>query len=327
MQIGPYPLAGNLVLAPMAGVTDSPYRRICRSLGASLTVGEMAASGAHLLSTEETLRRYTCDADDPVPVVQILGSSPEEMARAAVLAEECGAKIVDINFGCPARVVCGKACGSALMREPELAEAIMCAVVAAVSVPVTVKMRSGWDDANKNALQLALAAQRAGCAAVTVHGRTRAQRFAGEVNRADIAAVVRELEIPVIANGDVQCPEDAVRMLEETGASGVMIGRGAYGNPWVFSRTSAVLAGHVDPGMPQRDAAAETVLEHFAAHMAYWSRQADELSAVRSFRKHARWYMARFADKDDASDARLAAAVVQAGTPLQVRSVIEEFFG
>ena len=213
------------------------------------------------------------------------------------------------------------------MSRPERAEAIMRAVVSAVSVPVTVKMRTGRDEAHKNALQLAVAAQAAGVAAVTVHGRTRAQRFAGEVNRADIAAVARELEIAVIANGDVATPQDAVRMLEETGASGVMIGRGAYGNPWIFSRTREVLAGRADPGMPDRSEAGEAVLAHFAAHVAYWSRQADELSAVRSFRKHARWYMARFADSDSESDARLAAAVVRAGTPAEVRSVLEEFFG
>lgn len=330
MQIGSIHLEGNLVLAPMAGVTDLPYRRICRSHKAALTVGEMAASDAHLLTTEMTRRRFACDELESFPVVQILGADPGEMAQAAALAQECGAKIVDINFGCPARVVCGKACGSALMQTPDLAKEILKAVADAVSVPVTVKMRLGWDDNCRTAVEIALAAQECGFAAVTVHGRTRAQRFSGQVDRAGIAEVVRALDIPVIANGDVATPEEAREMLEATKASGVMIGRGAYGNPWIFERTAALLETGRDPGEPERRAAGETVLKHFDEHFAYWTQVLEEetavQSALRSFRKHARWYMSRFARRGDTADSDALYKVVRSSSPDEERELLTEFF-
>lgn len=210
MQIGPYQLAGNLVLAPMAGVTDAAFRVICLRHGAAYAVGEMAASGSHLLHTEMTRRRYTCDPRERFAVVQILGADPAEMANAAALAQECGAAMVDVNFGCPARVVCGKACGSAVMRDPKLAGDILRAVASAVTIPVSVKMRTGWDEDMKTSVEIAKMAQDAGFCLVTVHGRTRAQRFTGTVNRIDIAEVVRAVQIPVIANGDVTNPGEAL---------------------------------------------------------------------------------------------------------------------
>lgn len=182
MQIGPYQLDGNLVLAPMAGVTDAAFRVVCLEHGAAYAVGEMAASGAHLLHTEMTRRRYACDPREHFPVVQILGADPAEMADAAALAQDCGASMVDVNFGCPARVVCGKACGSAVMRDPKLAGDILRAVASAVTIPVSVKMRTGWDEDTKTAIEIAKTAQDAGFCLVTVHGRTRAQRFTGTVN-------------------------------------------------------------------------------------------------------------------------------------------------
>ena len=179
MQIGPYRLDGNLVLAPMAGVTDAAYRTVCLKRGAAWAVGEMAASGSHLLGTEMTRRRYACDPREAFPVVQIVGADPAQMAAAAALAEQGGAAMVDINFGCPARVVCGKACGSAVMRDPKLAGEILKAVAGAVSVPVSVKMRTGWDETMKTAVEIARRAQNEGFALVTVHGRTRAQKATG----------------------------------------------------------------------------------------------------------------------------------------------------
>ncbi|MGN1209819.1 MAG: tRNA dihydrouridine synthase DusB [Duodenibacillus sp.] len=337
LKIGPWAVESPLVLAPMAGVTDVPYRRICRRMGAGLTVAEMAASDAHLRESAMTQRRTRADADDPLPVVQLLGADPKEMARAAELAQQGGARIIDINFGCPARMVCGKACGSAIMRDPELARRIMHAVRQAVSVPVTVKMRIGWDEAHKNAVDLARAAQDEGLAAVTVHGRTRAARFTGRSDRGEIARVVRAVSIPVVANGDVAEPGDAVSTLEETGAAGVMIGRGAYGNPWIFRRARALLAGKADPGLPARSEVGRTVLEHFDAHMEYWVREEmrgeteellerARLAAVRSFRKHARWYMTRFAREEDAADARLLEIVVRTDSSEQARAGLVEFF-
>lgn len=291
MQIGPYHLDGNLVLAPMAGVTDAAFRVTCLNSGAAYAVGEMAASGTHLLQTEMTRRRYTCDGHEKFPVVQILGADPTEMAHAAALAQECGAAMVDVNFGCPARVVCGKACGSAVMRDPKLAGEILKAVSAAVTVPVSVKMRTGWDEKSKNAVEIAKMAQDAGFALVTIHGRTRAQRFAGSVNRDDIAAVVRALQIPVIANGDVRNPEDALSMIKSTGAAGVMIGRGAYGNPWLFTRAQALLDGKEDPGEPMAAAMRDVVLGHLSA--LFWGEQdpSREQALVRTFRKHLRYYL------------------------------------
>lgn len=330
MQIGSITIDGNLVLAPMAGVTDEPYRRICRDLGASLTVGEMAASDAHLLSTEMTRRCFKCDKDEPVPVVQILGADPREMALAARLAQECGAKIVDVNFGCPARVVCGKACGSALMRSPEVAKRILEAVVGAVSVPVTVKMRLGWDDRIRTAVEIARCAQDCGFSAVTVHGRTREQRFSGAVDKEGIAQVVEALSIPVIANGDIKSPESALEMLKTTKAAGIMIGRGVYGNPWIFKRTKVLLETGIDPGEPTRTQAAQTILEHFDRHMAYWSETLEEEtaveSAVRSFRKHARWYMSHYAKAEDETDAKALYSVVRSSDPVEVRNILTGFF-
>lgn len=308
----------------MAGVTDVVYRRICRSLGADLTVGEMAASEAHLRASAMTRRRYACDRLEPVPVVQLLGADPDEMAAAAAWAEQGGARIIDINFGCPARMVCGKACGSALMREPERAQAIMRAVRQAVSVPVTVKMRTGWDEEHKNCVQLAQAAQQEGLSAVTVHGRTRAQRFQGRSNPDDIARVVQAVDIAVIANGDVASPEDARSLLAHTKAAGIMIGRAASGNPWLFARTQALLAGRSDPGWPTKAEAARVVLEHFDAHLQHWSQEQDALSAVRSFRKHVRWYTAHWV-ADDRDRARVA-RMMRADAPQDARALLEEFF-
>ncbi len=329
MQIGSHILEGNLVLAPMAGVTDEAYRAVCRDLGAAMTVGEMAASDAHLLDTEKTRRRFRCDPNDPVPVVQILGSDPMQMAEAAALAQECGARIVDVNFGCPARVVCGKACGSALMREPELAGRILAEVAKAVSVEVTVKMRLGWDEDCRTAVEIARMAQDCGFAAVTVHGRTRAQRFSGVVDKDGIAQVVKALSIPIVANGDVTTPKEAQEMLEKTGAAGVMIGRGAYGNPWLFERTKAFLETRTDPGMPSRSQAGRTVLEHFARHMKLWTQDGpleDEVSALRSFRKHARWYMERYAEEKNAEDAQALYKIVRTQSAQECARVMTEFF-
>lgn len=332
--IGPYRVAGAVVLAPMAGLSDAPFRRICLELGAGLVVGEMASSSAHLAATDMTQRRMTVDPDDPLPVVQLLGADPDEMARAAEAAAGFGAKVIDINFGCPARVVCGKACGSAIMREPELAQAIMRSVVGAVAsggVPVTVKMRSGWDEASKNAVELAQMAEDAGVSALTVHGRTRAQRFTGAVNPKDIAAVVRAVSIPVVANGDIASPEGARRMIDATGAAGVMIGRAARGNPWLLGRAREVLAGRADPGAPTIDERRRVVLKHLERHLRYWMREGKaERYALQSFRTHLRAYLQEpfeaLEKERRAQAAQLLAQLVRDESAEALRENLEQFF-
>ena len=278
MQIGPYQLAGNLVLAPMAGVTDAAFRVICLRHGAAYAVGEMAASGSHLLHTEMTRRRYTCDPRERFAVVQILGADPAEMANAAALAQECGAAMVDVNFGCPARVVCGKACGSAVMRDPKLAGDILRAVASAVTIPVSVKMRTGWDEDMKTSVEIAKMAQDAGFCLVTVHGRTREEFYHGKADRGVIAAVKRRVSIPVVANGDVVDRESYRAMLAETGADGVAIARGALGRPYVFA---AVRGAEYDFSV--KDAVAE--------HLAVLMRYLPERVAVNNMKKQIAFYV------------------------------------
>ena len=299
MQIGSFTPSAPTVLAPMAGVTDAACRRMAREMGAGWTVGEMAASEARLRTTAKTTARFKTDSTDPFPVIQLLGADPREMAEAARFAQEAGAAAVDINFGCPARVVCGKACGSALMQEPELAEAIVKETVEAVSIPVTVKMRTGWDRTHKNAVELAQRFEGAGAALLTVHGRTRADKFTGTVDYQTIAEVVKAVSIPVVANGDIATAQKAVAILKETGAAGVMMGRGAIGNPWLFARTAALLSGEKDPGEPKPPTVEAVLLKHLDLHLAL--NEADPLYALRSFRKFLMPYLARFPGGSDAA--------------------------
>lgn len=293
MRIASFTPKAATVLAPMAGVTDAACRRIALEAGAGWVVGEMAASQARLRDTAKTTERFSADPTDDFPVAQILGADPAEMADAAQFAQSRGFKAVDINFGCPARVVCGKACGSALMQEPELAEAIVARTAAAVSIPVTVKMRTGWDREHKNAAELARRFEAAGAALLTIHGRTRADKFAGEAEFETVAEVVRSVTVPVIANGDITTPQKALAVMKKTGAAGVMMGRGAIGNPWLFSRTAAVLAGKVDPGEPAAAEVEAVLTRHLLLHLAQWP-QDEELYAVRSFRKFLAPYLERF---------------------------------
>lgn len=327
MQIGPYQLNGNLVLAPMAGVTDAAFRVVCLRQGAAYAVGEMAASGSHLLDTEMTRRRYACDKREAFPVVQILGADPSEMAAAAALAQSCGAAMVDVNFGCPARVVCGKACGSAVMRDPKLAGEILRAVAGAVTVPVSVKMRTGWDETTKTAVEIAQIAQDAGFCLVTVHGRTRAQRFSGEVNCRDIAEVVRSVSIPVIANGDVTEPRQVLEMMQSTQAAGVMIGRGACGNPWIFSRAQALIAGRPDPGVPAAREVRRVLEEHLSALFVGedLEKPGRELALIRTFRKHVRRYLEDFCSGCPDLD-EILARMMRIEQTEALRGAIEEFF-
>ena len=288
MHIGPYELPNRLFVAPMAGVTDRPFRQLCRRLGAGHAVSEMITSRPELWHTLKTCRRAD-HRGEPGPIaVQIAGTDAAMMAEAARHNIERGAQIIDINMGCPAKKVCNKWAGSALMRDEALAGAIVQAVVGACAphgVPVTLKMRTGWCDSERNAVTLARAAQDSGVALVTVHGRTREQGYKGQAEYDTVAAVKAALHIPVVANGDIDSPHKALAVLKHTGADALMIGRAAQGRPWIFSEIDHFLAtGALLPPPATRDVQA-WLLEHLQDHYALYG----EHSGVRSARKHIGW--------------------------------------
>ena len=235
MRIGPYALKNRLIVAPMAGVTDRPFRQLCKRMGAGMAVSEMVASNSLLWGSEKTLRRGNHDGEVEPKVVQIAGADPAMMAEAAQFNVDKGAHIIDINMGCPAKKVCNVMAGSALMQDEKLVGDILDAVVGAIpNTPVTLKFRTGWNIANKNAPTIARIAESAGVRAVAIHGRTRCQQYTGEAEYDTIALVKTLIRIPVIANGDITTPEKAKHVLDVTGADGIMIGRAAQGRPWLF---------------------------------------------------------------------------------------------
>ena len=251
MQIGNVTINGKLALAPMAGVTDLAFRHICREHGAALTVTEMVSAKALCYKDKKTPRLLELGADEHPAAAQIFGHEPDTMAEGAKLAlEKSGCDIIDINMGCPAPKIVNNGDGSALMKDPELASKVIAAVVNAVDVPVTVKFRKGWDEKSVNCVEFAKMAEQSGAAAITLHGRTRSQQYSGTADWDAIRDVKQAVGIPVIANGDVAEPEDAVRILAHTGADGVMIGRGALGDPWIFERANALMETGVCPPLP-----------------------------------------------------------------------------
>ncbi|MES9845305.1 MAG: tRNA dihydrouridine synthase DusB, partial [Candidatus Sedimenticola sp. 6PFRAG5] len=234
MQIGPYKLDNNLVLAPMAGVTDRPFRQLCRKMGAGMAVSEMVSANSALWGTTKTVRRLDFTGE-PGPIsVQILGADPKTMAEAARVNVGFGAQIVDINMGCPAKKVCKVSAGSALMKDELLVGRILRSVVEATDVPVTLKIRTGWDRENRNGLEIAKIAEDCGIKALAIHGRTRADKFSGDAEYETIRSIKQSIGIPVIANGDINTPQKARQVLELTGVDGIMVGRAAQGRPWVF---------------------------------------------------------------------------------------------
>ena len=288
MRIGHIDLPNKLFVAPMAGVTDRPFRMLCRSLGAGYAVSEMVTSKRELWRSLKTSRRADHDGE-PAPIaVQIAGVDPAEMADAARYNVDRGAQVIDINMGCPAKKVCNVWAGSALMQNEPLALRIVQAVVAAcapLNVPVTLKMRSGWCASERNALALARAAESAGVAMVTVHGRTREQGYGGQAEYDTVAAVKAALRIPVVANGDINSPAKAQQVLQSTGADAVMVGRAAQGRPWIFGEIAHFLAhGQLPPPPAVRDVQ-RWLTEHLHAHYALYGEDAG----VRSARKHIGW--------------------------------------
>ena len=238
MQIGPYQLENNLILAPMAGISDRPFRELCKQFGAGLAVSEMVASNPALRRHKRTLLKADHSGETGIRSVQILGTDPQQMADAAKLNAQRGAQIIDINMGCPAKKVCSVAAGSALLKDEALVKRILDAVVNAVDIPVTLKIRTGWDMHSRNAVEIAQIAENAGIAALTIHGRTRACKFDGQAEHETVKKVKQSISIPVIANGDIDSPEQAQFVLHSTGADAIMIGRAAQGNPWLFSQIS-----------------------------------------------------------------------------------------
>lgn len=287
MQIGPYKLANNLVLAPMAGVTDRPFRQLCKQLGAGMAVSEMVSSNSLLWGSEKTKRRADHDGEVEPRNVQIMGADPKLMADAARYNVDNGAQIIDINMGCPAKKVCNVSAGSALLRDEDLVRRILEAVVGAVpEVPVTLKFRTGWDREHKNGVTIARIAADVGIQSLAVHGRTRADGYSGEAEYDTIAAIKASVPIPVIANGDITTPQKARLVLEHTGADGLMIGRAAQGRPWIFRDINHYLAtGELLPE-PSAQEVRDILLGHLNNLYAFYG----EYTGVRMARKHISWY-------------------------------------
>lgn len=286
MQIGSVRLENNVILAPMAGVCDLPFRRIAKEMGCGLVVAEMVSDKGLIYGNEHTLEMLAIDPAERPLSIQIFGSEPKIMAKAAQIVEEHGADIIDINMGCPTPKIVKNGEGSALMRNPQLAYEIVAAVVAAVKVPVTVKMRTGWDHSHLNAPDIAKLAEQAGASAVAVHGRTREQFYTGKADWDMICKVKEAVKIPVIGNGDIWRPEDAAQMLEQTGCDAVMIGRGAQGNPWIFREVTHYLKTGQLLEAPTIAERLSVIERHFDDLVAF----KGEYVGIREMRKHAAWY-------------------------------------
>ena len=316
MKIGSFELAAPLALAPMAGVTDRPFRSLCRAMGAGLAASEMVTADTRLWKTDKSRRRLDHAGEAEPRVVQIAGSEPAMLSRAAQLNADSGAQIIDINMGCPAKKVCNRAAGSALMRDEGLVRAILEAVVGAVDVPVTLKMRTGWDRDNRNAVRIARMAEDIGIAALAVHGRTRADLFAGEAEFATVAEVVDSVAVPVFANGDIDSPERAREVLNITGAAGVMIGRGAHGRPWIFRQVKTYLASGVAVGPPCHREVRDIIMAHLESLHEFYGEDVG----VRMARKHLGWYRRHMP-----SAARLPAELLTVARAVDQLRMADEF--
>lgn len=318
-KIGPYTLTNRVFAAPMAGVTDRPYRRLARKLGAGFAVSEMAASNPRLWASEKTARRLNHDRETAPIAVQLAGADPSMLAEAAVYNVALGAQIIDINMGCPAKKVCNAACGSALLRDEERVARILDAVVRAVAplgdVPVTLKYRTGWDRENRNALRVARLAQDAGIRLLTLHGRTRACGFTGSAEYDTVTAVKRAVSIPVVANGDIDSPEKARTVLEATGADAIMIGRAAQGRPWIFRDIDHYLRTGTRLPTPRVDEVRPLLAEHLDEHHHFYGAL-----GVRTARKHILWYTRALAGGE-----AFCAVMNRIDTPAAQARAVDEF--
>jgi tRNA-dihydrouridine synthase B len=309
MRIGPYVLSSNVVLAPMAGVTDRPFRILCRQLGAGLAASEMLTADTRLWNTPKSRRRMDHEGEPEPRVVQLAGSEPTALAEAARQNVEMGAQIIDINMGCPAKKVCGKACGSALLKDEALVAQLLDAVVNAVNVPVTLKIRTGWNAMNRNGVRIARIAEAAGIQSLAVHGRTREDFYTGAAEYHTIREIKSCVSMPVFANGDIDDPRKARDVLDFTRADGVMIGRGAHGAPWIFRAVNSELTTEKSSASLAREEVRGIILAHLEALYAFYG----EDLGVRVARKHLGWY---FASLPDSTNLR-ASLMAPATTALQ----------
>jgi len=317
MRIGPYQLKNNLVVAPMAGVTDRPFRMLCRALGAGLAVSEMVASNSLLWGSEKTKRRANHEGESEPKSVQIVGADPALLAEAARYNVANGAQIIDINMGCPAKKICNVMAGSALLRDESLVARLLESVVKAVDVPVTLKIRTGWDSGSRNGVHIARLAESTGIQALSVHGRTRADAFMGSAEYDTIRDIKRAVSIPVIANGDIDSPEKAREVLDHTGADGIMIGRAAQGRPWIFQEIGHFLETGTRPGEPAPLEVRDILLGHLDNLYSFYG----ESLGVRVARKHIGWY-----SKGCVGGANFRRAVNQVDTADEQRTLIATFF-
>ena len=286
MRIGPHVLPSAVVLAPMAGVTDRPFRILCRNFGAGLAASEMLTADTRLWNTSKSRRRMDHEGEPEPRVVQLAGADPQALAEAARANVALGAQIIDLNMGCPAKKVCGKLCGSALLTDEPLVTRILETVVNAVDVPVTLKIRTGWDPAHRNGVNIAGIAETCGIAALAVHGRTRADFYNGEAEYATIRDIKARVRIPVFANGDVDTPQKAREVLDFTGADGVMIGRASHGAPWIFRTVNAHLQSGIATPTLQRAEVRDIILAHLDSLYFFYGEECG----VRIARKHLGWY-------------------------------------
>lgn len=316
MQIGSVKLSNNVFLAPMAGVTDIAFRILCKRQGCGLTYTEMvSAKGLHYKSDNTAVLLEIAEEERPA-AVQVFGSDPEIVAEAARHAEAGGAAIIDINMGCPTPKIVKNGDGSALMKRPELVREIVRCTVKAVKVPVTIKTRKGWDEESANAVDIAVIAAEAGAAAIAVHGRTREQYYSGTADWSIIKQVKKAIDIPVIGNGDIVKPEDAKRMLEETGCDAVMIGRGAQGNPWIFKRTLEYLKNGQLLPEPTLEQRVDTIIKH----MSMVIELKGEDIGVKEMRKHAAWYL-----KGMPGSTKIKTEIFRMTTSSEVKNILSEY--
>jgi len=317
LQIGPYELDSRFVLAPMAGVTDKPFRRLCRQFGAGMTTSEMTTADTRLWQTPKSLHRLDLDLDAVPVAVQIAGSDPAQLAGAARACVDRGAQLIDINMGCPAKKVCSKLAGSALMKDEKLVARILAAVVTAVDVPVTLKMRTGWDPDHRNGPLIARIAEDCGIQSLAVHGRTRACRYRGVAEYETIARIKQDASIPVIANGDLDSPEKSLEVLRLTNVDGLMIGRAAQGRPWIFRE----LEQFQNCGVKNAPLDKTELRDIMLGHLDELHRFYGEKRGVRVARKHLAWYCEKLANADE-----FRYRVVRVDSASEQLQLIEEYF-
>ena len=315
--IGPHRLAGRVVLAPMAGIADAPFRRLCANHGAALTATEMTLASHGVRATARIGGRLDLAGTRGLKVVQIAGSDAGMMANATREAVELGADIVDINMGCPAKKVCKKLAGSALLKDEDLVKSILDSVVEASSVPVTLKIRTGWDTQHRNGVRIAQLAEQSGIASLAVHGRTRACRYKGEAEYKTIRNIKLAVNIPVFANGDIDSPDKAMHVLRVTNADGIMIGRGAQGRPWLFNQVSEFITANIRVPAPSLDSLRDIILSHLDATYRFYG----ERIGVRVTKKHLTWYCESLANSEE-----LRYRFVRANSSSEQMQLTKKFF-